>query len=206
MKHSTNSVVLLAVAAAASLPAQEAAPRHELGLTLGRRQPLSRGNGSTGLELQSGTALQANYGYRLIGGDKAALYGEVHFLSTPQQQVSSANTALTRDVATIFLTPGVRVKFMPARAVSPYLAIGAGWALFEHSKLTLGGSPNPAPRTVSHGVVSYGGGVDVKVWRWLGARGELRDFYAGSPSYNAAGLRGGQHNVVVGGGIVLRFR
>ena len=205
MKHSTNSVILFALAAAA-LPAQETAPRHEVGLTLGRRQPLTRGDGLNRLELQSGTALQANYGYRLTGGEKAALYGEVHFLSTPQQKVSTANTASTSDVATIFLAPGLRLKFMPARAVSPYVAIGAGWALFEHSKLTLGGSPNPAPRTASHGVVSYGGGVDVKLWRWLGARGEIRDFYAGSPSYNVAGLRGGQHNVVMGGGIVLRFR
>ncbi len=148
-----NSIILLALFAA-MLPAQEAAPRHEIGLTLGRRQPLTRAKGPSGLELQSGTALQANYGYRLTGGDKAALYGEVYFLSTPQQQVSSADTSLTRDVATIFLTPGVRLKFMPARAVSPYLAIGAGWALFEHSTLTLGGRPNPAPRRVSHGVVS----------------------------------------------------
>ena len=178
------------------------APRHEIGLTLGRQFGVSRG----GLDLQSGQALQANYGYRFTGGEKAALYGEVHFLATPQQQVSSVNTAATRDVATTFLTPGVRVKFVPTRAVSPYLAAGAGWALFEHSKLTMGGSPNPAPRTASHGVINFGGGVDVKLWRWLGLRGEIRDFYAGSPAYNVASLRGGQHNIVMGGGFVLRFR
>jgi hypothetical protein len=48
--------------------------------------------------------------------------------------------------------------------------------------------------------------VDVRVWRWIALRGEIRDFYAGSPSYNLPGLGGGQHNLVAGGGFVLRFR
>ena len=197
-----KNVLAILMLTALWLPAQEIAPRHEIGLTLGRQFGVSRG----GLDLQSGPALQANYGYRFTGGDKVALYGEVHFLATAQQQVLSVNTAATRDVATTFLAPGVRVKFVPTRAVSPYLAAGAGWALFEHSKLTMGGSPNPAPRTASHGVINFGGGVDVKLWRWLGLRGEIRDFYAGSPAYNVASLRGGQHNIVMGGGFVLRFR
>ncbi len=151
--------------------------------------------------------MQANYGYRFIGGsDKAALYGEVNLLATPQQRIASADPAATRDVATLFVTPGVRVKFVPTRAVSPYVAVGAGWALFEQSLLTIGGRPNPAPREANRGVVTFGGGVDVKLWRWLGLRGEVRDFYSGSPAYNVASIRGGQHNVVVGGGFVLRFR
>jgi hypothetical protein len=55
-------------------------------------------------------------------------------------------------------------------------------------------------------VFQFGGGVDVAVWRWLGLRGEIRDYYSASPTYNLASIRGGQHNVVAGGGIVLRFR
>jgi opacity protein-like surface antigen len=203
MRHTTKSataILLFAIAQRAF--GQEMAPRHEIGLTLGRQTGAARPD----LDLRSGTALEANYGFRLTGGDKAALYGEVHFLSTPQQQVSAANAALTHDVATLFVTPGLRLKFLPSRAVSPYVAAGAGWALFEQSNLTIGGQPNPAPRLVNRGVFAYGGGVDVKVWRWLGLRGEIRDFYSGSPAYNSASIRGGQHNVVMGGGFVLRFR
>jgi hypothetical protein len=44
-----------------------------------------------------------------------------------------------------------------------------------------------------------------KLWRWIGARGEIRDFYTGSPAYNLPGITGGQHNVVAGGGFVLKW-
>jgi opacity protein-like surface antigen len=186
--------------------AQETAPRHELGLTLGSIRGASRGEGASSLELGSGMALQANYGLRLFGGDNVAVYGEVHFLANPLREVTSANGSLTRDAATIFLTPGLRVKFRPRSRVQPYAVVGGGYALFEQSLLTIGGAPNPAPRFAHRGTFMFGGGVDVPIWRFVAARGEIRDFYSGSPAYNAPSLSGGQHNVVVGGGIVLRFR
>ncbi|HBY59842.1 MAG TPA: hypothetical protein DEH78_08450 [Solibacterales bacterium] len=201
MIRKTTIAVLLAAAA----HAQDAAPRHELGLTLGTLRGGDRGTGAAALQLGSGTALQANYGVRVAGGSAAALYAEFHFLASPQRLVSSANAALTRDVATIYATPGLRVKFAPKARVSPYAVIGAGYALYEHSLLTLGGQPNGAPRLTHRGTAMFGGGVDVGVWRWLAIRGEVRDFYSGSPSYNTPAIRGGQHNVVAGGGFVLRF-
>ena len=45
---------------------------------------------------------------------------------------------------------------------------------------------------------------NVRAWKFIGLRAEIRDFYTGSPAYNSA-IRGGQHNVVAGGGIVLKF-
>ena len=36
-------------------------------------------------------------------------------------------------------------------------------------------------------------------------RGEVRDFFTGQPRLNIARSGGGQHNVIVSGGIVLRF-
>ena len=186
--------------------AQEVAPKHEIGLTLGGLLGAQRNGGTTRLDLGSGVALQANYGYRFLGNDTAALYGEVHFLASALREVSSTDRTLTRDAATIFLTPGLRVKFFPNRSVAPYLAVGAGWAVYEQSTTTLNGSPNPASRLVNHAALDYGGGVDVKFWRFVGLRGEIRDFYAGGPSYNTTAIRGGQHNVVAGGGLVLKFR
>jgi opacity protein-like surface antigen len=120
--------------------------------------------------------------------------------------VNSANDTVTRDAATIFLTPGVRVKFLPNRAASPYVAAGGGWAVYEQSTNTLSGAPNPAPRVTHHGAFNFGAGVDVRVWKLIGLRAEVRDFYAGAPSYNTTAIRGGQHNVVAGGGFVLRFK
>jgi hypothetical protein len=151
-------------------------------------------------------AFQANYGYRIFGNDQAVLYGEVHLLANPLREVNSSMQTLTRDVATLFVTPGIRVKFFPPRRIAPYVAVGGGWADYEQSTTTLAGNRNSAPRTVNHGAFDYGGGVDFKFWRFVGLRAEIRDFYTGSPSYNAPALSGGQHNVVAGGGLVLEFR
>ena len=49
----------------------------------------------------------------------------------------------------------------------------------------------------------FGGGTDVPVWRWLAVRLEARDFYSGNPSFNTPVVGGGQHNVVLGGGLVI---
>jgi hypothetical protein len=57
------------------------APRHEVGLTLGGLLTTNRTGRTAPLELGTGVALQANYGYKLLEGRTAALYGEVHFLA-----------------------------------------------------------------------------------------------------------------------------
>jgi Outer membrane protein beta-barrel domain len=181
------------------------AQKQELGLTLGGLVPQDRGTTPNAVRLGGGTALQANYGYRLFERKTTAFYGEVHFLANPLRDITSANPASTRDVATIYVTPGIRVKFADRRALSPYVAVGGGYAVYEQSLLTLGGRPNPASRLVDQGAFDFGGGVDSKLWRWIGARGEVRDFYTGSPAYNISGLGGGQHNVVAGGGFVLKW-
>src|SRR5262249_610335 len=66
------------------------AEKHEIGLTLGGLFPQDRGTIPNTVRLGSGTALQANYGHRLISG-LVALYGEVHFLANPQRLVGSGN-------------------------------------------------------------------------------------------------------------------
>jgi len=194
------SVVLISGVALAQ---EEIAPRHEVGLTLGHIATSTRGGT---LDLGSGTALQANYGFKLLEGRHAALYGEVHFLASPLREVTSLNTTATRDFASIYLTPGIRVKFLPLSRFAPYVAIGGGWATYEQSLTRLDGQPNSAPRSINRGTIDFGGGVDVKFWRFVSLRGEIRDFYSGSPAYNTALIRGGQHNLVIGGGFVLRFR
>jgi hypothetical protein len=202
----TFALLATAIAVACAANAQESAPKHEIGLTLGGLFSKTRGGNTTSLDLGSGVALQANYGYHLLGANRAALYGEVHFLANPLRDITSTDRTLTRDVATIFLTPGVRVKFHANRAVSPFVVIGGGWSVYEQSTATIAGASNPASRLVNHGVFDYGGGADVMFWKFIGLRAEVRDFYAGAPSYNTTASRGGQHNVVAGGGLVLRLR
>ena len=203
MKH-VCFVTALAISSLCAADGQEIPPKHEIGLTLGGLLSSERNGGVTHLDLGSGVAFQVNYGYRLWIGDKAALYGEVHMLANPLRDIRSVDPALTRNVATLFVTPGIRLKFRPTGRIAPYLAVGGGWADYEQSTMTIAGASNPAPRTVNHGAFDYGGGVDFKFWRFIGLRAEMRDFYAGSPAYNATSVGGGQHNVVLGGGLVVK--
>ncbi|MBI3680203.1 MAG: hypothetical protein HY235_07375 [Acidobacteria bacterium] len=187
------------------LAAPLSAQRQELGLTLGR--VLSREQSALGgrLDLGGGIALQANYGFNIIGSRAATLLVETHFLASPLRDVGANLAGATRDFATLYITPGLRVKFAPRGRVSPYLAVGGGYALYEQSAMTISGQPNPAPRHIHRGVVDLGGGVDAVVLRWLGVRLEVRDFYSGKPSLNVSTSGSGLHNIVVGGGFVLRF-
>lgn len=192
----TTKAILILVLASTALSAQ----KQELALTLGG----VLGSTRSGLDLGVGTALGANYAYRLGGGERASLYGEVEVLASPLRDVATSNAAATRDFASLYVTPGVRVKFAPGGAFAPFLTVGGGYALYEQSTSRIDGQPNNAPRLIHRGAFTVGGGVDVRFWRWLGFRGEIRDFYTGSPAFNLP-LRGGQHNVIASGGMVLKW-
>jgi len=118
--------------------------------------------------LKSGTALQANYGVRITGGGAAALIGEVHFLASPLRDIASSQSGASRDFATIYIAPGIRVKFAPEARISPYLAVGGGYALYEQSTLTLGGQANSAPRHIHRGLLQFG-----EVWTWASCAGSV---------------------------------
>jgi opacity protein-like surface antigen len=198
-----RTLVIFTIGVAASLTA--IGQTHELGLTLGRIGGPTRASAAGDLHLDSGVALQANYGYRFLQRRSFGLIGELHFLANGQRRISSANSSATRDIATAFVTPGVRVEFTPGRRFIPYAAIGGGYALYEQSYFRIDGATNQAPRFTHRGAFMYGGGVDVPVLRWLRARGEVRDFYTGDPNFNTAARNSGQHNVVLGGGFVLTW-
>lgn len=180
------------------------AQRHEVGLTLGRFVESRRTSAGSALKLKSGTALQANYGYRLAKRPGVSVLAEVHLLASPLRDITSGIRSATRDFATLYVTPGIRVKLLPELPVSPYLAVGGGYAQYEHSDFQIDGQPNPAPHRVHRGALDFGGGIDIKVWRFLGIRAEIRDFYTGSPNFNTL-VSGGQHNVVAGGGFLLAW-
>ncbi len=181
------------------------AQRHEIGLTLGAISGVDRGASSGQVGLGTGIALQANYGYRIFGSRNAALFAEVYFLANPLRDISSPDGRASRDVATLYVLPGLRIKFLPARSFSPYVAVGGGYALYEQSLTQIDGNPSPAPRNTHRAAFGFGGGADFPVWRFVGGRIEIRDFYTGNPSFNIPVSGGGQHNVVAGGGVVLRL-
>jgi opacity protein-like surface antigen len=200
-----HAVLLLPFAAVLCAGQEVAPPTNELGFTLGGIPSLSRSTSQQSLDLGAGTAFGVNYGRRIVSGDKLALYGEVDFLASPQRDVSSNISSATRNFASLYVTPGVRLKFFPTSAISPYAAVGGGYGDYEQSTTQLNGQPNAASRQLARGVFDFGAGLDVHVWRWVALRGEARDFYSGAPAYNLASVTGAQHNVEVSGGFVLRW-
>ncbi len=181
------------------------AQKHEIGLTLGGVFSTDRTTpGGIALRQQSGTAWQANYAYRILDVKLAALSIGVHFLANPQRNIGSNSSTVPANLASLYVTPDIVLKFLPGAKIEPWVTVGGGYAQYESSDALLNGSPNPGKIRVHRGALDYGGGVDVPVWSFLALRGEVRDFYTGSPSVNLT-LRGGQHNVVAGGGFVLRF-
>jgi hypothetical protein len=198
------TLLLLPVMAGVCLAQEDSAHKNELAFGLGGIPSLSR-SGSPSLDAGSGVALQVNYGRLFLSGNKVALYGEINFLSSPLREVSSSTTTATHDFASLYVTPGIRVKLFPTSRISPYAVVGGGYADYEQSKTRIDGQTNTVSRELARGVFDFGAGVDVHLWRFIALRGEARDFFTGSPGYNVATISGGQHNVAVTGAFVLRW-
>src|SRR5271155_4322487 len=195
---------LFLLPAAFCLAQEGTAPRNELAFGLGGIPALSRSD-SPSLDAGSGVAFQVNYGRRFFSNNEVALYGEINFLASPLRDVSSSVTTATRDFSSLYLTPGIRVKFLPSSRFSPYVLVGGGYADYEQSTTLINGQPNLASRELARGVFDFGAGVDVRIWRFVALQGEARDYYTGSPGYNVATISGGQHNVAATGAFVLQW-
>ncbi len=190
------------------LPSAAAADyKNEVGLLLGGIKAPDRSivPGPGSIEASTGIAYQATYARLLKQTERVGVYFEVPFVASPLQDVSSANPAVPLNYASLFITPGVKFKFRPQQKVSPFFAVGGGFARFDESEELVSGVPNPGVRGTSTGVFQFGGGFDVKVFRRISLRGEVRDFYSGRPQFNVATESDRQHNVVFSGGFVVHF-
>ncbi len=144
--------------------------------------------------LDAGVAFQVNSRRRVLSGKKWALYGEINFVASPLREVSSSVNAATHDFASLLITPGIRVKFRPTSRISPHAVVGGGYADYEQAMTLIDGRPNQASREFSRRALEFGAGADVHIWRFVALRGEARDFYTGSPTYNIPSIWGGRHN------------
>lgn len=201
-------MTIIFLLASASISFAQSEPKNEVGLLLGA---LSTGSREIQLptlskaDFGSGLTYQANYARRIVDAKLASLHVEVLFAATPLVEVKSANTLIPRDYASLFLTPGLKLKFVPGWRVSPYIAAGGGYARFRESDFRTNNQPNTGKIGTNTGVFNYGGGVDFRVFRYLSLRGEVRDFVTGNPNFNAPFLSNRQHNVLTSGGIVIHF-
>ena len=76
-----------------------------------------------------------------------ALFGEINFVASPLRDVSSVVGTATHDSASLYVTPGIRLKFRPSSRISPYAAVGGGYADYEQSVKQIDGQPTRIKRT-----------------------------------------------------------
>lgn len=142
----------------------------------------------------AGVGFQLNYAHRLFHLPLVSIYGEIPFVAGYDSSISVADLA-RENYNSYYVTPGVKVKFAPGFIVSPYLAAGVGWSHFSSTQTNASDNKFAA---------DFAGGLDFKVFPFVSLRLEARDFYSGVPQLTLPAT-GNQNNIVVSGGIVLRF-
>lgn len=138
-----------------------------------------------------------NYARRFLSLGVASLYFELPIEGVPKSvfHVPTAN-----NYSSLFVTPGVKLKLLPAFPVSPYLATGMGFARFHQD------ATSTVPADSSYKAVwDVAGGVDWKIFPFVSMRGEIRDFITATPSLTGINDIGHQHTLAAQAGLVLRF-
>ena len=177
--------------------------RMDLGLMLGSTNAT---DASTALRFDRGLTYQATFAWRVWSSDdRVSLSIEVPFLASPAFGVMTADGSLPKEYASLYLTPGVRLTLPVRGPLSAFGAVGGGYARYSESKLRGDGSANPAQQDTNTGALQYGGGINMRAWRWIGFRGEIRDVYTGARRFSMPTAGTAVHNVVVSGGLELRF-
>jgi opacity protein-like surface antigen len=206
-------LAVLTVATILSISAVAQDEKNEVGGLLGRTFISDQGiKGATYFDpiIHSGKGLtvQGEYARRFLVTPISSVSAEgllVYNWDIDLNAGQYGNSVVPSDMKKLFVTPAARVNLFPTTAVSPWISFGAGFGhISENNQLIYGGT-NPGKSKTS-AVIEAGFGLDVKVWRKLSIRAEVRDFWAGEPDFPLAPTsKTRQHNYFVGGGAFWRF-
>src|SRR5438045_61371 len=149
------AAVLLILVSTATLAAAQS--KNELGLLLGATlvpdhnlQPNIFS--ATNIKFTKGTSYQATYARKLIGAGIAGLQFEIPFIGVPNSDIRSTNPQVPTALASLFITPALRLKLLPDAGISPWVSLGGGLARFDEGRTLQDGSPNPGARGTNKGV------------------------------------------------------
>lgn len=185
------------------------AQEHEVAVLVGRLNPSDRGLDSLQpikAAFDGAVSYEVNYANRMVDGELASLHWEITIAGAPSAGVKSTNLLLPKNYSSLFFTPGLKLKLFPGGGISPYIVGGAGVGRFTQSSTTLGGAPNTGDRANTTWAFNFGGGADFNLFRSFAVRGEVRDFVTGNPRFRSPFLENKQHNIFVGGGIVVKWQ
>jgi hypothetical protein len=156
-----------------------------------------------------GLTFEVNYSRRLYGTLVYSISAEVPAVFNLDEDLNAGADVVPKDYQQIFITPSVRLNLFPATSVSPWVSFGGGFGHFSENNTLLFGGANPGGSSTS-GVVQGGLGLDVRPFRHrfshFGFRGQVRDFWSGTPDLPLAATgKTRQHNYFLGGGVVYYF-
>ncbi len=152
-----------------------------------------------------GLTFEVNYARHLIVTPVYSISGEIPAVFNLDEDLNSGSDVVPKDYRQIFVTPSVRFNLFPITSVSPWISVGGGFGYFSENKNLLYYGPNPGGSSTS-GVLQIGAGLDVRIARRFSIRGNLRDFWSGTPNLPLADTgKTRQHNYFVGGGVVYHF-
>lgn len=205
------TIVILFFSCTAWARAQAKEENNQLGLLLGAEFITDNSTASipsVPVNIGNSEVFQLNFAHRLAG-THTLLWLEIPAAAGPSHSVRSADLNTPTSLATFYATPSFRVNFAAHGTFSPWLSFGGGYALFEGSQKLRNQLENP-DRYTNTGALQFGGGVDIrtplKVLWPIGLRAEARDFYSlDIPRFITPVRDNHQHNVIVSGGVILRF-
>jgi hypothetical protein len=175
------------------------------GIKLGFACPACAAFGTETVDTGHQVFLEGTAGLRLVNARVASIHLELPIVGVPHQNVrfSLPPSDFIASLSSLYITPSIKAKFLPASRISPWVSAGGGWAHFS--------MPNDF---TNKGALQFGGGADIKTSvPHFGFRLEIRDFLSGQPSFGTpgVGLLGNppsgfnRHNVLAGGGILVHF-
>jgi hypothetical protein len=156
-----------------------------------------------------GLTFEVNYSRLLYGTPIYSISAEVPAVFNLDEDINSGADVVPQDYQQIFVTPSVRFNLFPETSVSPWVSFGGGFGHFSENNTLLYGGANPGGSSTS-GVVQGGFGLDVRPFHrrfsHFGFRGQVRDFWSGTPDLPLAATgKTRQHNYFLGGGVVYHF-
>jgi len=187
--------------------------KNEIGGTLGRMFISDQGiKGATYFDpiIHSGKGLtvEGEFARRFLVTPIYSISIEGLVVYNPDEDLNAGQygfAVVPSDYKQLFITPAARVNLFPTTAVSPWVSFGAGFGHFSEGKILVYGGTNPG-KSATNAVIEAGAGLDVRVWKALSVRGEVRDFYSGEPDFPLAPTgKSRQHNFFVAGGVFWRF-
>jgi hypothetical protein len=134
----------------------------------------------------------------------ASLQVELPVMFTPNTTVNSSNFFSPKSYSSVYITPGIRLKFKPTSSFNPWVAVGGGLVRFNPSSTSVAGGSTSATGALK-GSIDAGAGLDFKApYIPFLIRVQAREYFSGSPNLNIASLSL-HNNLFAGIGLVVRF-